>query len=288
MAAAKIIGGLIAAGLALASGAGLAANIQTFSPQGEIRTVRQVTARFSESMVKFGDKDAPHPFTVTCAEPGRGRWIDDRNWVYDFEHDLPPGTRCSFKLKPEAKPLAGGGITGKTEFAFNTGGPAVLNTQPVPARSPSMRSRPSCCYLNGPAYLPSVREKTYCVAEGVGERIGIDLLEGAPRNELLKALHRDKEATNDRLLIVKCRQRLPSGANVTVMWAKGIETAGADAAARIATSRDQPLKFKVRPEFRISFTCVRDNAQAPCSPHQPMRLEFTGNVARGVAGLACA
>ncbi len=275
MAAKKIISGLIAAGLALASGASLAASIQTFSPQGEIRTVRQVAARFSESMVKFGDKDAPHPFTVACSEPGRGRWIDDRNWVYDLERDLPPGTRCSFKLKPEAKPLAGGAITGKTEFALNTGGPAVLNTQPYTGSETIDEEQAFLLYLNGPAYLPSVREKTYCVAEGVGERIGIDLIEGAPRNDLLKALHRDKEAANDRLLIVKCRQRLPSGANVTVMWAKGIETAGMDAAARVATSRDQPLKFKVRPEFRVSFTCVRENAQAPCSPHQPMRLEFT-------------
>src|SRR5450631_2674083 len=119
MAARKITSGLCALALAAAAGASAAANIQTFSPQGEIRTVRQVAARFSESMVKFGDKNAPHPFAISCSEPGHGRWIDDRNWVYDFERDLGPGTRCGFKLKSDAKPLAGGAITGKSEFVFN-------------------------------------------------------------------------------------------------------------------------------------------------------------------------
>jgi uncharacterized protein YfaS (alpha-2-macroglobulin family) len=261
----------------------LAATVQSFSPQGEIRTVRQVAARFSESMVKFGDKDAPHPFTISCSESGRGRWIDDKAWVYDFERDLPPGTRCSFKLKSDVKALAGGAMTGKTDYVFNTGGPAVLSTQPYTGSSSIDEEQAFLLYLSGPAHLPSVREKTWCVAEGVGDRIGIDLIEGAPRAELLKALRRERDEKNDKLLIVKCKQRLPSGANVTIVWGRGIETAGNDAAARVPTTRDQPLKFQVRPEFRVSFTCVRDNAQAPCSPQQPMRLEFTGSVARGVA-----
>ncbi|HEX4329931.1 MAG TPA: MG2 domain-containing protein [Burkholderiales bacterium] len=286
MSAKKILRGLSLSGLAFAAGlislSAFAATIQTFSPQGEIRTVRQVAARFSESMVKFGDKDVPHPFLITCAEPGRGRWIDDRNWVYDFERDLPPGTHCSFKLKPEAKPLAGGNLTGKGEFVFSTGGPAVLSTQPYLESSSIDEDQAFLLHLNGPAYLPSVSEKAYCVAEGVGERIGVDLIEGAPRAALLKALRREKE-DNDRLVILKCRQRLPSGAHVTVVWAKGIQTANADANARVAVSRDQPLKYQVRPEFKVSFTCVRDNAQSPCSPYQPLRLEFTGNVTRDIA-----
>ena len=283
MAARKIIQGLIAGALLLAAGASGAATIQTFSPQGEIRSVRQVAARFSESMVKFGDKDAPQPFTIACDSPGKGRWIDDKNWVYDFERDLPPGTRCTFKAKTDLKPLAGGSLTGKTDYAFSTGGPAVMNTQPYTGSQSIDEEQAFLLYLNGAAHLPSVREKAYCVAEGVGERIGVELIEGAPRAELLKALKREKEIPNDKLLILKCKQRLPSGADLTIVWARGIETAGADAAARVAVSKDQPLKFKVRPEFRVSFTCVRENAQAPCSPHQQMRLEFTGNVARDIA-----
>lgn len=41
----------------LAQGA-MAATIERFSPQGEIRSVRQMAARFTEDMVKFGDPKA--------------------------------------------------------------------------------------------------------------------------------------------------------------------------------------------------------------------------------------
>ncbi|MFX5813334.1 hypothetical protein ABTE31_21760, partial [Acinetobacter baumannii] len=70
------------------------ASVLSFSPQGEVQRIRQVRARFSESMVKFGDPKAASPFDADCAISGTARWADDKNWVYDFERDLPPGTRC--------------------------------------------------------------------------------------------------------------------------------------------------------------------------------------------------
>jgi len=47
--------------------------VQAFSPEGAVKGVRQVTARFSSQMVAFGDPRAPDPFTVDCAEKGKGR-----------------------------------------------------------------------------------------------------------------------------------------------------------------------------------------------------------------------
>src|SRR5687767_6559097 len=98
---------LAASGLAAA-----AAQIQNFTPQGEAKGVRQVTARFSEPMVAFGDPRLADPFTVQCDGDaarlkGRGRWADTRNWSYDFESDLPAGQRCRFTLKTEVKTLGG-------------------------------------------------------------------------------------------------------------------------------------------------------------------------------------
>mgnify|MGYP000856156688 CR=1 FL=1 len=92
--------------VALEGGAAAAATVERFSPQGEIRAVRQVAARFSEDMVRFGDSRAPAPFGVACAEPGQGRWVDARNWVFDFNRDLPPGVKCAFKVKPEVRAIA--------------------------------------------------------------------------------------------------------------------------------------------------------------------------------------
>ncbi|HYT48534.1 MAG TPA: hypothetical protein VEL04_08940, partial [Burkholderiales bacterium] len=91
------------AGLPLGLGAALmlgsaaacaAAQVDVFTPQGEAKGVRQVAARFTEPMVAFGDPRLPDPFDVRCEGDaahlkGRGRWADARNWVYDFEQDLP-------------------------------------------------------------------------------------------------------------------------------------------------------------------------------------------------------
>src|SRR4249920_2962609 len=78
-----------------------------FSPQGEVKAVRQVTARFASAMVPFGDPRELDPFTIDCVEKGRGRWADGKNWIYDFDHDLPAGVRCAFSLKSGVAALDG-------------------------------------------------------------------------------------------------------------------------------------------------------------------------------------
>ena len=109
-----------------------AATIASVSPQGEVAQVRQVTVKFSEAVVPFGDLRLPDPMTVSCegaAPAGSGRWANDRVWLYDFRDALPPGTRCTLNARSDWKPIAGA-LTGTTEFAFNTGGPSVLSSQP--------------------------------------------------------------------------------------------------------------------------------------------------------------
>ena len=90
---------LIAMSLALAPALSHSATVDVFSPQGEVKGVRQVAARFSEAMVAFGDPRLAEPFDIDCPEKGSARWADQKNWVFDFERDLPAGVRCSFKVK---------------------------------------------------------------------------------------------------------------------------------------------------------------------------------------------
>src|SRR5258706_9597045 len=122
-----------AAGLcALASQWAQAASIASVSPQGEVAQVRQITVKFSESVVSLGDLRLPDPMSLSCqgATPaGSGRWANDKVWLYDFREPLPPGTRCTLKVKADWKPLAGA-LTGGTEYSFNTGGPAIVSNQP--------------------------------------------------------------------------------------------------------------------------------------------------------------
>src|SRR5215510_7984344 len=88
------------------------ARIEEFSPQGLVKNVRQVRARFSEPMVPLGDpRESLAPFIVNCREKGTARWVDSSNWVYDFDHDLGAGIRCEFRAS-ELKTLTGRVIEG--------------------------------------------------------------------------------------------------------------------------------------------------------------------------------
>ncbi len=275
----RVAGLLVCLGI----GPGQAATVERFSPQGEVRAVRQVAVRFSEEVVRFGDPKAAAPFAIECAEAGQGRWLDARNWVFDFSRDLAPGIRCSFRLKAEQRALSGASFSGKTEFGFSTGGPAVLQTQPYTGATNIDEEQIFILRLNGAAHAPSVQDGAWCVAEGVGDRIPVVLIGGAERSGFFKAMKRERDADNDKLLLLKCRQRLPAGANITLVWGRGIASNATDTASRVPTTLDQPLKFRVRPEFKLSFSCARDNANAPCSPYQSMSVEFSAGVARSVA-----
>src|SRR5687767_12573301 len=84
-------------------GAGQAAEVEVFSPQGEVKGVRQVAARFSKPMAAFGDPRLADPFDIACAEKGTSRWADAKNWVFDFERELPAGVRCTFSVKDDLR-----------------------------------------------------------------------------------------------------------------------------------------------------------------------------------------
>src|SRR5688572_15700727 len=98
--------------------AGAAPAVELFTPQGVAKNVTQVRARFTADVVKFGDPYASAPFRVECPAEGTGRWLEPREWVYDFKEALPAGLRCAFVA-----------ADGK-RFEFSTGGPAIVSTHP--------------------------------------------------------------------------------------------------------------------------------------------------------------
>jgi uncharacterized protein YfaS (alpha-2-macroglobulin family) len=251
-----------------------AAGVTSFSPQGEITQVRQVRVNFSEAAIKFGDPKAPTPFDISCPEAGSGRWADERNWIYDFVRDVPPGTRCSFALKPGFKLLSGAAVSGKSTFQFNTGGPAVINVEP--SGGAIDEEQIFILVQNGAATSDSILKHVYCEAEGVHERIPVKFIAAADRKQLL-----DKFADKinpERVSTVQCQQRLPNDSAVRLTWDKGVSTPSG-----IASSQPQVFKFKVRPVFTASVSCERENANAACAPILPLRILFTAPVARKLA-----
>lgn len=91
--------------LALMRNSYAAVYVQDFSPQGQVTSTNQVTATFSEDMVKLGATDAAAPFIVNCPVRGIGRWADTKTWRYQLKRDLQSGERCTFALKAQIKSL---------------------------------------------------------------------------------------------------------------------------------------------------------------------------------------
>jgi hypothetical protein len=104
------------------------------TPQGEVSRVRQVVAKFDGAAVNFGDPKAPAPFTVSCddARAGKGtaRWTGERQWVFDFEDDLPPGIRCTVDRMNGFRSPTGEEPKAPQRQTFTTGGPFVRNIRP--------------------------------------------------------------------------------------------------------------------------------------------------------------
>ena len=163
--------------------------VEVFTPQGETKDVRQVAARFSEPMVEFGDPRLADPFTWKCegdaqALKGKGRWADARNWVFDFDADLPAGQRCKFTLKSEVKSASAAAMTGKRDFEFNTGGPTVATSLPDEGNEGIDEDQTFVLVFDAPVDQRTLGE-SWCEAAGVNERIPVQVL---PQEEARKIL----------------------------------------------------------------------------------------------------
>jgi len=151
-------------------------SVEFFSPQGEVKGVRQVTVRFSDQMVPFGDPRLVEPFDISCPEKGRARWADGKNWIYDFEHDLPAGVLCEFKIKPDLRTLSGAKVDGTQKFTFTTGGPAIQRANPYEGSEYIDEDQIFILWLDVEPKEKTVLENAFCSVEGIGERVGMRII----------------------------------------------------------------------------------------------------------------
>lgn len=271
----------------LCLGAGLvgtasAVQITQLSPQGEVARVRQVVANFDTAAIAFGSPNQPPPLRLDCddsvATAGHGRWVNDRQWVFDFNDLLPPGVRCTVQVVPGFRTTEGQPLAGRQRFAFQTGGPLVR--QSVPGQGATIEENPYFLLrFNGAVTPASVQANSHCVMDGLGERIAVRLIEGDEREQLLRSRGWDAgKVPPEQVVALACRRQLTPAAQVQLVLGKGVATPGG-----VATRQPQRLSFTVREPFRVSFSCERENAQAACLPLRPMQLEFNTPVTRGLA-----
>ncbi|MBP1621939.1 MAG: hypothetical protein H6Q02_2706, partial [Acidobacteria bacterium] len=290
-----LVGLVLLNATSLASSAQDAPRVEQFTPTGTAKAVRQVAVRFSAPMVAFGDPRAPDPFAIDCAAPGAGHWIDARNWVYDLEREAPSGLRCRFTLGAGTAALDGRPLGGERQFAFDTGGPGVLESSPEDSAEID-ESQIFLLAVDGPIDLASVSDHAHCEVAGLRERIGVELVGGETRDQLLaglrvpgsvgggllrrlgvpdpaKAEPAALEAAEARILTLKCRRTLPPEQDVQLVWGKGI--AGHTG---LRTTSEQRLGFTVRPAFRARMTCERVNKDRACLPLLPITVHFSAQI----------
>ena len=247
------------------------ARVEFFSPQGVVKDIRQVSVRFSEPMAPLGDPRIVEPFAVSCPEKGTGRWADSRNWVYDFERNIPAGVLCAFTLKPGVKTVSGQVLTGERQFSFSTGGPAIRSSQPYEGSDQISEDQAFLLTLDALPDEASVIENVSFSVQGIGERIGVRIIKGEEEKEILKAHHIKADAIPR--IVIAARQKFPNQAQVSLVWGQGVKTVSG-----VAGEKDQSLPFKTRPPFIASFHCRRENPRAGCIPMLPMDVRFSSPV----------
>jgi len=239
---------------------GPTSEVTTFAPEGDVKDVRQVRASFSEAITALGDIQGDvDPFQISCPVPGKGHWADPKNWVYDFEKDVPAGLHCRFSLNPNLKTSSGGSIQGRTVFEFDTGGPNIKSSEPWDGQGAIDEEQIFVLTLDAEAEPNSVLSHAYFSVDGIQDKIPVQLLPKDPREAEPK-----KEQT-----VIQAKLRFPPEAKIQLIWGKGIAAPGGG-----VTRRDQVLSFQVRPEFKAEFNCQRENADAPCSPLSDMWVRF--------------
>jgi uncharacterized protein YfaS (alpha-2-macroglobulin family) len=252
--------------------AGQEASVETFSPQGTVKEIRQVAVRFSEQMVPFGNARLVEPFEINCPEKGKARWADGKNWIYDFDRDIPAGVVCEFSLKPDLRTLSGRTMAGQKRFSFSTGGPAIKISYPREGDERIDEEQIFVLALDAVPDEESIVSHASCQVEGINERVGVRILKGMETEKLLK-LRQFEESKDMPRIVLRCRQNFPNDSVVKLIWGKGVKSASG-----VETAADQVLSFKVRSPFIASFGCERENANAGCIPILPMRLQFSSPV----------
>ncbi|EKR63889.1 alpha-2-macroglobulin family protein [Leptospira weilii str. 2006001853] len=241
-----------------------------FSPIGEVKKPSQVRARFSESMIPLGNpKFSLYPFEVRCPLQGAQRWVDDKNWVFEFTELLPGGVECTFETK-KLKSVAGNSLNEGEKFSFNTGGPEMDSSSPYEGGIID-EDQVFILDLDSEPDFSSASEHIYFVTEGLKDKIGFSRVKGSIESEILKANYR--EGKTEKTILIKPDQKFPSGKKVYLILEQGLKSKSG-----IPRSSTRKIEYTVRQPFRAEFNCDRVNAKAACIPSLPLRLNFNSPV----------
>ncbi|MDR2325670.1 MAG: alpha-2-macroglobulin [Acidovorax sp.] len=267
------------------TGQAQALDIQNVTPQGQVAEIRQLVVRLDADAVALGSAEGPAPVELACTPDGglpggSGRWNNAREWVWQWNSPLPPGTRCAVTSKKAFKSVSGATLTSSKRYQFETAGPFVRQIWPRGWQSID-EEQYFALQLSGAATRQSLVQNVYCQAEDVGERIPVRWIEGKERDAVLQSQVWDKELLKkspDQFAVLTCNRRLTAGSSMQLIYGKGV--AGPQG---VVNREEKRFDYAVREAFSAEMRCERENAQAGCLPVRPVSLYFSAAVSRAQA-----
>ncbi|TGK22652.1 alpha-2-macroglobulin family protein [Leptospira kmetyi] len=242
-----------------------------FGPTGEVKKPSQIRAKFSESMIPLGNpKFSLYPFEIRCPVQGTQRWVDDKNWVLEFQDVLPGGVECIFETK-KVKSVAGNSLNEGEKFSFNTGGPEMDSSSPYEGGIID-EDQIFIVDLDSEPDSSSMSDHLYFVTEGLRDKIGFSKVGGSVEKQILKANYR--EGKTERTFLLKPDQKFASGKKVYLVLEQGLKSKSG-----VPRSSTRKIEYTVREAFRATFNCDRVNAKAACIPSLPLTVNFNSPVA---------
>ncbi|HEY1079226.1 MAG TPA: MG2 domain-containing protein, partial [Bdellovibrio sp.] len=237
--------------------------VKSFSPQGYVKSVEQVRIEFAQPMVKLGDIKLEAPATSACFKNGSGRWIDTRNWVFDYKETLSGGELCTV-------------VVGSKTFSFNTGGAHVTEVFPSIYRNIEPEQN-FVLILDTPIKAESVADGIYFVVDGLGDRIPAKLLTGSEAAQVREAAEKEhryqKEYFQNELIVIKAQRPFPPGAKVSLVWSTKVLSAKG-----LASPANENFEFTVVRPFVAEFGCQREGPNKPCVPLMDMYLSLSAEI----------
>ena len=189
---------------------------------------------------------------------------DGKNWIFDFDQDLPAGVQCSFHLKSGLRTLKGELISGEKEFSFSTGSPAIVRSYPYEGDRVE-EEQAFILTLNAELDEKQVLQLASFSVEGIVEPVPAQMIQGSDREKILKSVGSytygsEEDKKNSRVVIIRAQRPFPKDVRVTLIWGK----------------EGKKLQYSVRKDFVAEFSCERETSDSGCVPFGSMSLNFSG------------
>ncbi len=243
----------------------------SFSPEGFIKRIKQIQVRFSQPMVYFGDPKANvNIFRVVCPAQGKGRWLDDKNYVYEFEKELEAGISCTFELLDTVVTLNNKKVLGKKKFEINTGGPQITSISPYEGSSIA-EDQIFALYTDGEIDESSISDSVHLNVDVIKNKVPIVLLSHS-NSDVKKIIEAKFKNNTKNLYFFKSKLNLPPSKQVEFVWGNVRSKSG------LANTEKQVFTFQVQEPLSVSYFCTRTNEKAGCVPFEDISLSFSAPI----------